>query len=74
MQALKISKIGDSLAIVLSPEILQKLEVGEGDSIVAVETVEGIQLLAGDPNFQAGMNAYNKVVTKYSKALEELAQ
>ena len=74
MQTLKISKVGDSLSIVLSPEILQKLQVGEGDSIMAIETVDGIKLIADDLKFQAGIEAYNKVVNKYSKALEELAK
>lgn len=74
MQALKISKVGDSLSIVLSSEILEKLQVGEGDSVMAIETVNGIELIAEDLKFQTGIEAYNKVVNKYSKALEELAK
>lgn len=71
MQTLKISKVGDSLSIVLSSEILDKLQVGEGDSIVAIETVDGIKLIADD---RAGMEAYSKVINKYSNALEQLAK
>ncbi len=74
MQTLKISKVGDSLSIVLSSEILQKLQVGEGDSVMARETLNGIELIADDLKLQAGIEAYNKVVNKYSKALEELAK
>ncbi len=79
MQTLKISKVGDSLSIVLSSEILEKLQVGEGDSIVAIEMVDGIKLIADDSPGErllqrAGMEAYSKVVNKYSKALEELAK
>jgi putative addiction module antidote len=79
MQTLKINKVGDSLSIVLSSEILRKLQVGEGDSIVAIETVDGIKLIADDSERadmkgQAGMKAYSKVVNKYSNALEQLAK
>jgi putative addiction module antidote len=71
MQTLKITKVGDSLSIVLSPEILEKLRIGEGDSVVAIEIVDGIKLIADNP---AGIEAYNKVVNKYSNALEQLAK
>ncbi len=79
MQTLKINKVGDSLSIVLSSEILRKLQVGEGDSIVAIETVDGIKLIADDSVSaalagRAGMEAYGKVINKYSNALEQLAK
>jgi antitoxin MazE len=79
MQTLKISKVGDSLSITLSPEILAKLQVGEGDSIVAIEIADGIKLIADDSERdalagRAGMEAYRKVVNKYSSALEQLAK
>ena len=45
MQSLKVHKIDDSLVITLSPEILQKLQVKEGDSILAIETNNGIELV-----------------------------
>ena len=80
MQTLKISKVGDSLSIILSSEILRKLQVGEGDSIVAIalnagfanETIDGIKLIADDSERveAKGMKAYGKVVDKYSNALE----
>lgn len=74
MQQLKINKIGDSLGIILSSEILQKLQVGEGDTIVAIETINGIEITPNDPSFEAGMAAYNKVAAKYANALQELAK
>jgi putative addiction module antidote len=79
MQTLKISKVGDSLSITLSPEILAKLQVGEGDSIVAIEIADGIKLIADDSERaalagRAGVEAYSKVVNKYSSALEQLAK
>lgn len=76
MQQLKINKIGDSLGVILSSEILQKLQVGEGDTILAIETTNGIEIISNDsdPCFEAGMKAYKKVATKYANALQELAK
>ncbi|WP_373541156.1 AbrB/MazE/SpoVT family DNA-binding domain-containing protein [Chamaesiphon sp.] len=62
------------MTITLSAEILQKLQVGEGDTILAIETTNGIELVAGDPGFESGMAAYRKVASKYSNALQELAE
>jgi putative addiction module antidote len=74
MQSLKVHKIDDSLAITLSPEILQKLQVKEGDRILAIETENGIELVANDPELEAGLEAYQKVTAKYANALQELAK
>ncbi len=56
MYAIAIQKIGDSLGITLPPEILQKLQVGEGDSIFITETAEGIQITTRDPEFEKNFN------------------
>jgi putative addiction module antidote len=74
MQQLKINKIGDSLGVILSAEILEKLRVGEGDIILAIETTDGIKIVANDPAFEAGMLAYERVAAKYTNALHELAK
>jgi putative addiction module antidote len=74
MQLLKIHKIGNSLGITLPIELLQKLQVGEGDSILAIETADGIQITNSDPEFELGLEAYRKVANKYRNALHELAK
>jgi putative addiction module antidote len=74
MQSLKIHKIGNSLGVTLPPEILQKLQVGEGDSIFLIETNDGIQIAKQDREFDRGLEAYQKVADKYKNALKELAQ
>lgn len=74
MYAIAIQKIGDSLGITLPPEILEKLQVGEGDSIFITETTEGIQITTRDPEFEKAMEAYQKVSEKYKNALRELAK
>jgi putative addiction module antidote len=74
MQSLKVHKIDNSLVITLSPEILQKLQVKEGDSILAIETNNGIELVVNDLELEAGLEAYHRVTAKYANALQELAK
>ena len=74
MQSLKVHKIDNLLVITLSPEILQKLQVKEGDSILAIETNNGIELVVNDLELETGLEAYHKVTAKYANALQELAK
>ena len=73
MQQLKIDKIGNSLVVILSPEIADKLQINEGDYITAIDTANGIKILSND-SFNLGMFAYEKVAARYANALEELAK
>ncbi|TRV61968.1 MAG: hypothetical protein EWV53_11315 [Microcystis panniformis Mp_MB_F_20051200_S9] len=41
---LKICKIGNSLGASFPKEVLDKLQVGEGDTIYVTETPDGVQL------------------------------
>lgn len=74
MFALKIRKVGNSLGTTFPKEVLQKLKVGEGDTVFVTETADGIQLTAYDPEFEKAMEAYKKVSTKYRNALHQLAK
>ncbi|GAB4200347.1 MAG: AbrB family transcriptional regulator [Coleofasciculaceae cyanobacterium] len=74
MYTLKIHKIGNSLGITLPEEVLQQLNVGEGDNVFLTETPDGIQITVSDPEFEKAMKAYRKVSEKYKNALRELAK
>ncbi|MEW6493308.1 MAG: AbrB/MazE/SpoVT family DNA-binding domain-containing protein [Cyanobacteriota bacterium] len=74
MYTLKIHKIGDSLGITLPQEVLQQLNVGEGDEVCLTETAEGVQITVCNPEFEKAMKAYRKVSQKYKNALRELAK
>lgn len=74
MYTLKVRKVGNSLGTTLPKEVLQKLKVGEGDSLFITETADGIQITAYDPEFEKAMAAYRKVSNKYRNALHELAK
>lgn len=59
--SLTIQKVGNSLGIILPKEILQKLNVGEGDRVFVRETANGVELTAYDLEFEKAMEAYKEV-------------
>ncbi|MFM7875292.1 MAG: AbrB/MazE/SpoVT family DNA-binding domain-containing protein, partial [Microcystis panniformis] len=58
---LKICKIGNSLGASFPKEVLDKLQVGEGDTIYVTETPDGVQLTTYDPEFEQIMEAASQV-------------
>lgn len=71
---LKICKIGNSLGASFPKEVLDKLQVGEGDTIYVTETPDGVQLTTYDPELEQIMEAASQVTHRYRSALRELAK
>jgi putative addiction module antidote len=74
MYTLKIHRIGDSLGITLPQEVLQQLNLGEGDNVFLTETADGVQITANNSEFERAMKAYRKGSKKYKNGLRELAK
>ncbi len=74
MHRIKIRRIGNSLGATLPKEVLQKLNVSEGDTVFLTETTEGVQLTAYDPDFEAAMQAFAETRKNYRNALRKLAK
>lgn len=58
MTTLKIQRIRNSLGVVFSKDILQKLKVQEGDTVLVTETPYGICLTSCDSDLDKVMKAY----------------
>jgi len=71
---LKIRKIGDSLSASIPQEILEKMNVGEGDSLYVIQTPDGIYLTPHDPEFEEAMDAAKDITNRYRNAMKELAK
>lgn len=71
---LKVRPIGNSLGVVLSKELLGKLRVAKGDALYVVETPDGIELRAYDPEFKRHLEAGRSIAKRYRNALRELAK
>ncbi len=74
MLKLKVTTVGSSTGVVLPREALAHLKVEKGDSLTLVETPDGYQLTAYDPEVEAQMVAARKVMRRYRNALRELAR
>jgi putative addiction module antidote len=74
MSELKVTTVGNSAGIVLSKEILAKLRVGKGDKLYAIETPNGIELTAYNPEFAAQMDLAEDIMREDRDVLKKLAE
>lgn len=72
--SLKITAIGNSSGVILPKEILDKLRVSKGDTLLAIETPNGIELSAFDPEVAEQMDVAENVMRKYRDVLKKLAE
>lgn len=71
---LKIVTIGNSVGVVLSKEVLDKLRVQKGDSVFAIETSKGIELTPYNPELAEQMKLAEQVMREDRDALRKLAE
>jgi putative addiction module antidote len=74
MSVLKITTIGNSVGVILPKEILERLRVKRGDSLYAIETKNGVELTACDPNFAKQLDTAERVMREDRDALRKLAE
>jgi putative addiction module antidote len=74
MIVLTVCKIGDSLGVLLPPELVEKLGVREGDHLTLVETTEGTLLKPYDPEFSRQMELAGEIMARYRNALRRLSE
>jgi putative addiction module antidote len=72
MYEVKVEKVGESLGIVLPREILEELNLKEGDRVSVTKTTDGVAV--GETEFEKAMAIYRKGREKYKNALRELAK
>lgn len=74
MDALKITRIGNSLGVVLPREALARLKVTQGDALYLIESPDGYRITAYDPEFDAQMKAARDVMKRRRNVLRQLAK
>ena len=47
----KVRKVGNSLGVILTKDVVESLGVSEGDELFAIRTPDGIRLTPYDPDF-----------------------
>ncbi len=74
MTALKLSRIGNSVGVVLPKELLGRLRLREGDTVYLTEAPDGYRLTPYDAQFEAQMAVAETVMKRRRAALRELAK
>ena len=71
---LKITRIGNSLGVILPRDLLSRLKLDKGDSIFITETPEGYSLSPYDPVFAEQMQTARDLMKKRRNAVHELSK
>ena len=71
---LKVTTIGNSAGVILPRELLEKLRVSKGDTLHAVETPNGVEIMAFDPEFARQMDIAERVMREDRDVLRRLAE
>lgn len=74
MHQLKLTQIGNSVGVILPKEVLAKLKVEKGDTLILTEAPDGLRLTPFDPNFEAQMASARKIMKRRRAVLRELAK
>jgi len=74
MTTIKVRKVGNSLGIVLTKELVARLRVTQGDLLFVQETVDGIQLTPYDPEFGRQMEIAERIMREDRDALRALSK
>ena len=71
---LKVRKIGNSSGVIMNKEMLEKLRLEDGDSILAFETPNGFELTTFDPVVANQMEVAERVMREDRDVLRRLAE
>ena len=71
---IKVRKVGNSLGVILTKDVVESLGVAEGDELFAVRTPDGIRLTPYDPDFAQAIESTRDYMRRHRNALNDLAK
>ena len=74
MAILKITTMGTSTGVVLPEEILARLKVGTGDTLLAIESPGGYLITRYDPETERQLKLGAEILDEYRETLRALAK
>ena len=74
MITLKVTKIGNSLGVILPKEALARLKVEQGGSLFLTEAPDGYRILVYDEELGVQLAEARNIMRKRRNALRELAK
>jgi putative addiction module antidote len=73
-KSLKLTRVGNSVGVVLPRELLDRLHVAKGDLLYLVETPGGVELTPYDPEVAEQMEVAEAVMREDRDVLRKLAE
>ena len=70
----QVTTVGTSVGVVLPKDVVARLRIGDGDTVVLTETPSGYEITPFDAELENDMDAAREVTRKYHNALRELAK
>lgn len=70
----KVRKVGNSLGVILTKDVVESLGVTEGDELFAIKTPDGIRLTPYAPDFATAIESTREYMRRHRDALHELAK
>lgn len=74
VREITLRQAGGSVTATLPKDMADRLRVGPGDKLYAIETDRGVLLTPYDPDFAKAMQAFEKVRRQYRNALKKLGE
>ena len=75
MTTLKLTTVGTSTGVIIPKAMLERMNVGKGDALYAVEAPDGsYRLTPYDPAFAAKMEKADDIMRRYRNTLRALAR
>ena len=71
---LKVTKIGNSLGVILPRDFLTRLKLEKGDSIFVIESPDGFRISPYDPGFADQMQQARALMKKRRAVVHELGK
>lgn len=74
MAVLKLTSFGTSTGVVIPKEMLERLKVGEGDELFAMETPGGYLITTHNPEVERQLKVAQRIMEEYEETLRLLAK
>ena len=74
MTTAQVTAIGNSVGIVLPPEVVDRLKVVSGDKLQLIETPNGVELQRIDEELAEQLATFDQVMQEDDEALRRLAE
>ena len=74
MSALKLTRIGNSVGVILPKEVLVRLKLAKGDTVFVTDAPNGVMLTPYDPALDEQLEIGREFMREYRDTFHQLAK